>query len=256
MRGFVTKAKACVEYLRALYYETRQLPRLDRIQACSRENLNFLLSFIPELDGRVQDGLRAGVQTSAYCFKTQGREPDTMLFVGSFRHLPNRAALEWFTLGVLPLLARRRPTCRLVVVGSDPPPPHSFGSLANIELRGFVEDVREPLSRYAVFVCPILSGSGVRVKLLEAFASGIPAVSTRLGAEGLTSKDGEVCELADDPATFAEKILALFEDPARADAIASRARKEVVANWDMAAVTRRLEASYRAAIAEKRRPAG
>ena len=62
---------------------------------------------------------------------------------------------------------------------------------------GYVEDVREPLARYAVFVCPILSGSGVRVKLLEAFAAGIPVVSTTLGAEGLARKDGEFCALAD-----------------------------------------------------------
>ena len=82
---------------------------------------------------------------------------------------------------------------------------HSLPALPdNIELRGFVEDVREPLGRYAVFVCPILSGSGMRVKLLEAFAAGIPVVSTPLGAEGLArseeaGKDSEICALAEDP---------------------------------------------------------
>ena len=65
-----------------------------------------------------------------------------------------------------------------------------------MQMLGFVEDVRDPLSRYAIFVCPILSGSGVRVKLLEAFAAGIPVVSTRVGAEGLAVKDGEFCALA------------------------------------------------------------
>ena len=69
-------------------------------------------------------------------------------------------------------------------------------SPAHLEMLGFVEDVREPLARYAVFVCPILSGSGVRVKLLEAFAAGIPVVSTTVGAEGLARKDGEFCALA------------------------------------------------------------
>ena len=59
--------------------------------------------------------------------------------------------------------------------------------------------MHEPLGRYAVFVCPILGGSGMRVKLLEAFASGIPVVSTRLGAEGLTENNPEICALADDP---------------------------------------------------------
>ena len=81
---------------------------------------------------------------------------------------------------------------------------------------GYVEDVRDLLSRYAVFVCPILSGSGVRVKLLEAFAAGIPMVSTAVGAEGLARKDGEFCALADAPADFAERVLALFENAGKA----------------------------------------
>jgi glycosyltransferase involved in cell wall biosynthesis len=115
-----------------------------------------------------------------------------------------------------------------------------------------VDDVREPLGRYSVFVCPILSGSGVRVKLLEAYAAGIPVVSTRVGAEGLAGKDGEFCALADDPGSFAEAVLALMEDPAAAAQMAARARAEVEANWDMAAITRKLADGYRALVKEKR----
>jgi glycosyltransferase involved in cell wall biosynthesis len=116
-----------------------------------------------------------------------------------------------------------------------------------------VEDIREALARYAVFVCPILNGSGVRVKLLEAFAAGIPAVSTYIGAEGLARKDGEFCLLADEPEKFAQKALWLFENPERAAELAARARQEVTANWDMAVITGRLEESYREAVREKRR---
>ena len=89
-----------------------------------------------------------------------------------------------------------------------------------------------------MFVCPILSGSGVRVKLLEAFAAGIPVVSTVVGAEGLACQDGEFCRLADDPAGFAERVLAVFEDSEKAAEMAARARAEVERNWDMAAITR------------------
>jgi glycosyltransferase involved in cell wall biosynthesis len=115
-----------------------------------------------------------------------------------------------------------------------------------------VDDVREPLARCAVFVCPILSGSGVRVKLLEAFAAGIPVVSTTLGAEGLTRSDGQICALADQPAAFAERVLALFENPETAAQMAARARAEVEANWDMAAITRKLVDGYRDMVREKR----
>jgi glycosyltransferase involved in cell wall biosynthesis len=142
---------------------------------------------------------------------------------------------------------------RLIVIGSDPPPRHSLPDDAAIELIGFVEDVREPLARYAIFVCPILSGSGVRVKLLEAFAAGIPVVSTRLGAEGLASVDGEICALADTPESFAQKIVDLLDDPIRAGKMALRARAEVTSKRDMRGMTERLVESYRREVARMRR---
>ena len=103
------------------------------------------------------------------------------------------------------------------MVGAEAPPRHNLPPTDAIELRGLEEDAREPLSRYAVFVCPILSGSGVRVKLLEAFAARIPAVSTRVGAEGLARTDGEICALADDPEEFAGKSDYDFFNPALAE---------------------------------------
>jgi glycosyltransferase involved in cell wall biosynthesis len=139
-----------------------------------------------------------------------------------------------------------------MVVGSEPPPPGFFQHVDSVELIGFVEDVRDPLARYSVFVCPILSGSGVRVKLLEAFASGIPVVSTRLGAEGLAEGDGEICALADQPADFARRVIDLLRDPQKAADMAARAREEVVAKRDIRGMTRRMVQGYRAEVARKR----
>jgi glycosyltransferase involved in cell wall biosynthesis len=252
MPGLVRKTKAAFEYLRSLRYELGILPRFDRIQVCSPENGEYLLSFLPELRDRIDDN-RAGIATSRYEFQPDGREPYTMLFLGSFRHPPNQQALDWFAFKVLPKVLERCPKARLVIVGAEAPPRHSLPDLPdNIELRGFVEDVREPLARYAVFVCPILSGSGMRVKLLEAFSAGIPVVSTRVGAEGLATKDGEICALADDPAEFAAKIVELFNDAERAREMARRARAQVVATRDMAVLTKQLVESYRAVLRDKR----
>ena len=140
---------------------------------------------------------------------------------------------------------------RVMVVGSDPPPPEAFQHGPAVELVGFVNDIRESLGRYSLFLCPILSGSGVRVKLLEAFAAGIPVVSTRLGAEGLAHKDGEICALADDPADFAQHVVRLLRNPEEAAALAARARDYVVEQRDMLKMTQRMVASYRAEIARK-----
>ena len=116
-----------------------------------------------------------------------------------------------------------------------------------------MEDIRTELARRALFVCPILSGSGVRVKLLEAFAAGIPVVSTTVGAEGLARTDMEFCALADDPREFAAKALAILNCPPQARAMTERARAEVEANWDMPLLTEKRETSYRDLLLQKRR---
>ena len=236
------------EYLRALRWELRMLPEVDRIQVCSRDNADYLLSFLPQMKGRIDDGYRAGIDTSRYLYSPSGREPFTILFLGSFRHTPNLEALSWFVEQVLPRVLAEEPRARAIVVGSDPPKRSSFRHAEAVELVGFVEDVREPLTRYSLFVCPILSGSGVRVKLLEAFASGIPVVSTRLGAEGLADRDGDICALADEPAEFARRVIDLLRDPQKAAAMAARAREEVLSKRDIRGMTERLVECYRAEV--------
>jgi glycosyltransferase involved in cell wall biosynthesis len=252
MANFMERIAAHWEYLRSLRWELRMLPSLDRIQVCSRDNGDYLLSFLPELKGRIDDGYRAGIDTARYSYSPSGREPFTILFLGSFRHIPNKEALTWFVDKVLPLVVTEEPRSRLMVVGSEPPPPGSFQHGESVELVGFVEDVRDPLARYSLFVCPILSGSGVRVKLLEAFAAGIPVVSTRLGAEGLADRDGEICALADQPGDFARRVVDLLRDPQKAAEMAARARAEVIAKRDIRRMTQRLVECYRAEVARKR----
>lgn len=250
--GWLERARAGFEYLRALRWELRMLPRLDLVQTCTEENTGYLLSYLPELAGRVCHDLRAGIDVSAYTFRPDGREPFSVLFLGSFRHRPNLEALEWLLYRVMPQVLREEPGARLYVVGSDAPEGHTLPDLGGaVRLVGFVPDVRDVLGRYAVFACPILSGSGVRVKLLEAFAAGIPCVSTRLGAEGLAWEDGAVCRLADGPAEFAQKILELFRNPEQAAEMARRARHHVEQRHDARLMAQRLVKSYREALQRK-----
>lgn len=243
------------EYLRAIRYELQMLKNADRVQVCSRDNREFLESYLPALKDRIDDGYRAGIDTSQYEFHPGPRDPDTVLFLGSFRHLPNQEALAWFLANVWDKVLEARPATRLILVGSDPPPQHSMpGNLRNVDLVGFVPDIRDCLSKYQVFICPILSGSGVRVKLLEAFAAGIPTVSTRLGAEGLAAEDGVLCGLADSPGAFADWVLRLLAEPELGAEMARRARSFVEQQRDMKVMTHALVDSYRAELARRRTP--
>jgi glycosyltransferase involved in cell wall biosynthesis len=120
-----------------------------------------------------------------------------------------------------------------------------------LDVRGVVDDVRVPLAECAVFVCPVLAGSGVRVKLLEAFASGIPVVSTVVGAEGLVYPTDPVCSIADSAEEFADRILQLLSEPEHAESVACAARRLVETDWDAEENTRRLVARYHDLLREK-----
>jgi glycosyltransferase involved in cell wall biosynthesis len=173
--------------------------------------------------------------------------------VGNFRHPPNQEALTWFVREALPTILEKRRQTRLLVVGAQAS--QTFAdSVAGpgVEFVGEVEDIREPLSRYSVFLAPILTGSGVRVKLLEAFAAGIPVVSTPLGAEGLTETKAVIAALAEGAQPFAARVLHLLENPQDAQEMARAARLEVEANWDSATITRSLHEHYADVVRRKR----
>jgi GT2 family glycosyltransferase len=242
-----------LEYLRMFRYELRLLRRVARVQVCSRENARYLLGFLPQLRNEIDSDLRAAIDTGHYRFVDAGRERDTILFVGNFEHSPNVDALNWFGREVFPQILERRPEANLIIVGS--PLPSSFEDLiqhSNVRYAGVVPDVRAALAQCAVFVCPVLSGSGVRVKLLEAFASGIPAVSTTIGAEGLTSASGEVCELADSPGAFARAVVTLLQDETYALQLALRAREMIERERDLKTATARLLERYRSEVERRR----
>ena len=138
------------EYLRSLRYELRLLPQVDRVQTCTRENRDYLASFLPGLAPRLDPHLRAGIGVARYRFESEGREPRTMLFLGSFRHAPNLAALNWFLRHVMPLVAEREPSARLIVIGSEPPPAHTLPPLyGRGENLRFVAGVHEALGGHA-----------------------------------------------------------------------------------------------------------
>ena len=242
-----------LEYLRMRLYEPRMLKRVTRVQVCSRENARFIGHLVPKLNGRIDSNVRASIDVRSYDYPGEARQPDSLLFIGSFRHSPNVDALKWFIRHVMPLVLKERPNAILHVVGSDAPTGSpEWSSHPGVRLLGAVPDVKVPLQRYSVFVCPVLSGSGVRVKLLEAFASGIPAVATSIGAEGLHSDVGAICEVADTVPDFARATLRLLSDENYRKLLAKNARHFVVKERDSRQATARLEALYRQEVSRMR----
>lgn len=234
------------EYLRALRFELTRLRHFDVVQVCSGAQRNALRGLLGD-EPPVKENLRTAIDVSAYPFCLEGREPDTVLFVGNFRHTPNLEALTHFRKRIAPLVRNRVPGTRFVVAGASAPDwMASVLESDGIEFLGPVSEIREVLGRYAIFAAPILSGSGVRVKLLEAFASGIPVVATSLAAEGLCKAGEAEAWIEDNDEAFAEAIVALLSSPAQGRVMASTARASVERNWDRPATMSRLLAQYQA----------
>ncbi len=113
-------------------------------------------------------------------------EPDLVAFVGAMSFPPNVAAVDWFAHEALPLLKARQPAVRFAIVGRDPSPAVlALASDPSVLVTGTVDDVRPWLARAAVVVVPMVSGSGIKNKLLESLAMARPVVATPLAVDGL-----------------------------------------------------------------------
>ena len=248
--GIFTKAIEFLECLRAMRFEIGAVQKFDAIFTCHEEEKRLLESMMNGRHPPIFPDLRAVIDVSSHTFPGGPREPDSLLFVGNFQHRPNVDGLIYFRRRVLPLIQARRPGVTFAIAGANATPEiRQMLTGEGIHFLGQVPDIREPLSRYAIFVCPILAGAGMRVKILEAFASGIPVVSTPLGAEGLSGTNGVHFMLADSPAKFAEATLYLLENPEAATAMAAHARQLVETSYDWPAAAVKLEEIYRQLIA-------
>jgi glycosyltransferase involved in cell wall biosynthesis len=138
-----------------------------------------------------------------------------LLFVGGFMHAPNIDAVVWFTKQVWPLIHQQRPNLRFIIAGSGPPPEVlALADIPGIEVTGYVEDL-SPLFRSArVFVAPLRFGAGVKGKVGQSMAHGLPIVATKVAAEGMHAVSGKDLLVADEPAAFAAAVARLLDDDA------------------------------------------
>ena len=138
-------------------------------------------------------------------------DEDAIVFSGNMEYHPNISAVRFFRREVWPLLRERWPGLVWRLIGKSPEAVRRFTSGdERIQVEGPVDDAICELARAKVAVVPVLAGSGTRLKILEAWAAGLPVVSTTLGAEGLGARDGESLLLADGGHAFAEAVSRLL----------------------------------------------
>lgn len=218
-RGLPARLYATDQAFKMRRYEAEQAGRFDAVCVYSREDAEGLRALAPDVP--------VEVTPIALDLDAMG-EPEEprydVLMTGSFEWPPNADSLEWFLRTVLPRLLEERPGTTVKVVGPGSERWRGRATPDGVSFVGRVDDIAPYFRTARVLVVPLRIGSGIRVKIVQAFGARLPVVSTAKGCEGLDVEGGRHLMIADEPWPFAKAVAGLLDDAERRAALAREAR--------------------------------
>ncbi|MBC8248372.1 MAG: glycosyltransferase [Anaerolineales bacterium] len=243
------KFRALMGWLGMIDYELKACRRFDKVVALTDADRKELLAFEPKLDIEV-----VPMAIDSSCFRPQDvpEEPNSLVFIGYFRHSPNVHGIMRFCREILPLVRQDIPETKLFIVGSSPPDEIiKLGKMDNVVVTGWVEDIKPYIARSSVYVAPLWLGTGMRVKILEAWGMAKPVVTTSVGSQGIDCTPGEDVLIADDPQGFAAQTVRLLRNKALREKLGKNGRKQVEAKYDWEIIIQQVEEMYYEILAAK-----
>lgn len=179
-----------------------------------------------------------------------GEEPDSLFHIGAMDWLPNQEGVDWLLEKVWPVVRREVPQARLYIAGRKMPERLMNTHIEGVTVVGEVPDALYFIGSKQINVVPLLSGSGIRVKIIEAMSVGKAVVTTTVGAQGIDYTDGENLLIADTPEEFAHQIKRLIEDKEYCRQVGEAAARLVATEYDQRKLTERLMEFYRRVMGE------
>jgi glycosyltransferase involved in cell wall biosynthesis len=218
--------------------ERSVLPGFDAALTASSEDAKVVASLAPQLPVTVYPNAIPAVP------RPETSKDPALVFSGNLRYHPNRRAVEYFYRAIWPVLAARNPELLWRLVGKHPEAVRDIiAGDPRVECTGPVDNAIAAIARGQAAVVPLLSGSGTRVKILEAWAAGVPVVSTAVGAEGLAARPGKEILIAQSAAEFSSVTQKLLDSPSLREAIGDAGRKRYEADYTWEAAWRKLDAA-------------
>jgi polysaccharide biosynthesis protein PslH len=248
------------EWRKLQTYEAYACSHFDHVVTVTEDDQNNLSCLV--LDQKKKSGRPASsikkdkFSTIPICVDTQSIVPvqptmgtSNVLHLGTMFWAPNVEGVLWFARQVWPIVAAKIPKATFTIAGKDPPAEIRELSYINngrssIQVTGYVPDPQPFLERAGVFVVPLLSGGGMRVKIIDAWRWGLPIVSTSIGAEGINIQPGKNIMIADDPEAFALAILKILRQPNFAAQLRINGRHWVEENYDWRTVYSKWDSIY------------
>jgi glycosyltransferase involved in cell wall biosynthesis len=193
----------------ARHLEAAWLPRYDELLVASSEDAEIARAIAPRTKVTVYPNAIPFVQRSRVV------ERDVVAFSGNLEYHPNISAVRYFRGEIWPILREKWPALTWRLIGKNPDAVRRYTEGdPRIEVSGPVESAIDELAAAKVVVVPLLTGSGTRFKVIEAWAAGRAVVSTTIGAEGLQARHWENLLIADDPCHFADSVSLLLTNSA------------------------------------------
>ena len=175
----------------------------------------------------------------------------TLMFLGGYYYFPNLNAANFLIDRVWPIVHQARPDAKLMIAGTHPENISSYSqAVPGVEFTGFVEDLDALYARTRIVCCPILSGGGTRVKIIEAAAYGKPIVATPIGAEGLSMRDGEDFLSRSSAAEIAQACLNLLDNDALCQRLGEAARSKAIRDYDRTQVIQLIQTHIQSGLAQ------
>lgn len=171
-------------------------------------------------------------------------EPNSLFHIGAMDWMPNQESIAWLIDEVWPVVHREVPQAHLYLAGRKMPARWMNADIDGVTVVGEVPDAMRFVAGKQINVVPLLSGSGIRVKIIEAMSVGKAVVTTTVGAQGIDYTDGENLLVADTPEEFASCIGRLLDDPDYCHRVGEAARRLVAEEYDVEKLTSKLMNFY------------
>jgi len=171
-------------------------------------------------------------------------EEASLFHIGTMNWFPNEEGIKWLISEVWPLVHQRLPDIELHLAGRYMPDWLLKLNIPKINVEGEVPDVWEYMQQYSIMVVPLFSGSGIRIKIVEAMAAGKAIITTAIGAEGINYENGQHLLIAKDARSFADAIIKLYNDKDLRDNLGKNARKLISKEHDNNKLMQKLTGFY------------
>lgn len=221
-------------------YELNAINKVDGIAAITYRDAAFFRgeTAVPVID------IPYGVNPDEFtpCYEVNAKP--TLYHIGSMNWMPNEEGIRWFIKNVWDKLQEREPNIKLNLAGRHTPKWLMTLKKKNIKVWGEVPDAKEFIKNNDIAIVPLLSGSGIRIKIIEAMAMGKTVITTMIGAEGIQYSEYNNIIIADNPTKIVETICRITKDPEEIRRIGRNARKLIEDLYDNKKIIERLLIFY------------